>query len=1269
MRTADFSACDCLSRLLSKLQAKENALIDEKFKELTEARTWQGLNRDKIVRIMTEDAENSVEKVAKKFDEALLLLQLNEETRKKYDPDEIRQITQVVDNLKAAYLQYLTLVVETRAKSSLSTPISPEELKILESCVEKILILASSLDPIRARIGPMRSLFSLKSKIQTGEAYFKHSTFSTIDAHRNQAIQDARDFILLYKELFPNERDCDRLIESIKQCYESILKEKRGAYLYATQFNLDEFPDLLDSAATFEEARELAGKTLSNLTLSESPRAFLTAEEVQQVENLHRACEEAYIDWVLGYLARNVENSVHPIVLPILAHYVKSHPDLPMPRQEYIKAVIEKYGAAREQLRKIRGVTFNGNDVENTYRHLSDYLLAIQKLLYLHTELFPEQLNPWEEELAQRREQAQEYLITEGGLAIAEAFSLNTRSTPLFTEYPPEGSLANLLKGFQFYVASMSALKKTRREVGSEILNDARRILKQAYNQWVDRCIAHHQQKSLDLDHPNAIEELHLPLLILQMTKNRGHSRGDIIFASKSALALLDKLKPILQRNIPYNSIEEYFDQCEKLIDICVKKKLVRLEPGVKIVNGDRYLEDPHDRTIYVEFRDHFLFINYRNPVNGYSLISYKIYSSNELHARFQERRRLIQIADEISDWEAHPQPSRAVFRSVSALPISEKGAAERFVVIFIPDRNEFVMVNNKSRMTYAEISSRVISRVKNDDTLIPIVSLRQFEEVQARLKDQEQTEKLDQEFVLSEKALRTISPASILDLPPMPTDLIRSRLTYCLELLRSINFTNPKQKNYHSPMFEGHDLRQMVKKLVQFVKGRLEYYGIPKNDSMKKKWYDRFEAMLRQSILIMRERFDGAPLDKKAEVLRDNQTMVLEIGKFVQFCGARWITELNTIYRILSGRMDQLFVGDMPTIMHKILDDLKTGILNAMANETPSTVVYQSSHGLIYYMQALARLNYTIPQAELADYEDVYDAQGKSGKYKTDQEVEKGFKAHLKASTGIGLIHTTLNERMVTESRENILIALRTCIKTPPAGLAQLRKEQANELKKVQTQLDKESALSHAEKQLFIHLSTLQRNAFIIGQTEEMKTFRAQIKALIANKPSYVLAFAKQLDDQEFNAQKSKEIPLTESENAFLKAIQQQSALTHEDKQQLTQMAASKPCQLAIHECGGQEIYAKIGKEPYCRPDLINRFGLNVVPFKTQLDALKEQHASQIAELLDEQLLNLKFLRKETRMLKKPKSDELVPQEVLLLTVEGTMELLRPTGLLDTRR
>jgi hypothetical protein len=448
---------------------------------------------------------------------------------------------------------------------------------------------------------------------------------------------------------------------------------------------------------------------------------------------------------------------------------------------------------------------------------------------------------------------------------------------------------------------------------------------------------------------------------------------------------------------------------------------------------------------------------------------------------------------------------------------------------------------------------------------------------------------------------------------------------------------------------------------MVRIIKGKFDYSGIPKKNPMKQQWFHKFEALLRNVILLMRDRYDAAPSDKKSDSLFDNQMMVMEIGRIAQYCGTRWITEVNMIYRVLSGQLDLLFTGDMGTVLHRSLDIFKSGILEEMANEVPSNTQYQSSHGLIYYMQALARLKYQIPDAELADYDDTYESLGKRGKYKTDKEVELGFRARLKASIGVSVMHPDLNRKMVTDARENILTALRGMLNEYPEELEDLLKEQREALQKVHTLQTKECELTEEEKNLLRKLKTIKRNEFFT-----MQQFRSKILDLIARKPTFVLICIKQIDDDEFNAQKSKEEPLNEAESTFLKSIHPQKTLLIEDRLKLERIAQEKPCQLHVHECGGPEIYHKIGKEPFCRSDLIIRFGLSVIPFAKQIEALKEQHASQRNEILNEELLRKGLLRTEQRFMQKPDSHEMHAQEVLLLTVEGTLLLVRKSGILE---
>lgn len=1255
----------CWSFLGNKLSDLERAIFNKNFKELATTKQYYDYRQHQI--------KTYILHVPGKYDEIIASMTLTEESRKKYDRDEIQFIEQRTEQLKTAYQACCYELIEDHAKNFfLMGPSARREALELTEQLKKTI---HSDTAACKRLDQMHQFCVLNERLLRANlsSVFSQATSATLETIRNQALQDLEKLKRLYAELFPEGKETivnkhASIHKDIHDCYEGTLLEKKSIHTFAVQWNVDEFIDELEEASDFANARFRASEKLKQFNVPAVEREFLTPEELKFIEDQSKLCEETFIDWTLSYLARKARHYVHESIKETLRHYLEEHPDLPQARRSRLSAALERYIPAIIELVLITDFVYREEGVfreaglTTLYFNLYDYFTAIRKLSKLHTELFPDEANIWEESLYDKQEECRQHFNHRNAAQLFCVLQHATRGTPFFSEYPTDQSIAELARATLNYDDGKKVLCLPKERFDSALEEAASKLLttfESAFTEWLKQFYLHHRQTSAPRA-PITVEILDLLSHFLSFMSD--NAKLEVIRPH------LNRMTPFLKRYIAYETAKEYQDQFYTLVKRYIEQRLSR-EPGMMLEEKGIMLDSqPGNRMVYLCLPQASLW--FYHPITGrsHALPFLMRRLDATLDELIQHRRHLFALREEMADWERHPDKDRRLIKDVDLLLAPEHiHKTPQFVVLF-SEKNEFVVFFNKDqKLNCSDIAVRMKRGSLKDPAMSVISSLKQFEEVKQRFYEQQQFDQLDGMFRLSDRILRTISPASVLNLPKMPADRVRSSLSYLLGILKTINFRNPKQPGYIAPVYEGKDIRATLREMVKIVKGMLKYSGIPQKSPMKEQWFLRFESLLRNVILIIRDRHEAAPEDKKARVLLDNQTTVLDIAKIAHYCGTRWIIEVNTVFRIVSGSIDLLFVGDMPTIMHRTIDLFKTGILEEMVNETPSNTEYQSSHGLIYYMQALARLNYKLPEAELADYDDTYDALGKRGRYKTDKDVENGFLSKLKGSTAASVIHADLNRCMVAEARQNILGALRLMLTSHPPELASLQQEQAEVLQKIKVLQGQECPLTEVEQE-WLRIVAMCKRADYFSQLPEMKTLRARIQDLITRKPSYVLTRIKELDEAEFNAQKAKETALTELEAAFLKTLYDKKTLGPEDRLTLEKLAAQKPCQLEIHEFGGQGIYAKIGKDPYCRPDLIRRFGLVVIPFGRQIDTLKEQHASQIHELLDEELLKQGWLRKESRFMQKPGTHEWHPEEVLLLTVEGTLKLIFSAGFLEAQ-
>jgi hypothetical protein len=429
-------------------------------------------------------------------------------------------------------------------------------------------------------------------------------------------------------------------------------------------------------------------------------------------------------------------------------------------------------------------------------------------LYNLHNELFPDEFNPWEEFFQAKQTEAIVYLTSQHVSPLIAALQLAARLTPIFVEYLTDKSVAELGKTALAYNLWIQNLDLSESRFDAIIVEAVGRIsssLTRSFGDWLDQFCSYHPPSSAPF--PINAEALDF---LASFSKLFDDQEAKLVISP-----FLVKIIPILTRYLPsYTRTEDYHHLFITLVRQVVYGWL-KYEPDIEVT--DRiWMTDrqPRDRRIYysIGWGSQQLKVGYFNPITGYPhILTYSSFQQfyTQRNAFIQERNRLLACLAEIEEWENHTYLYHPLIREMALLQHDKyRNLISRFFVVFT-EKNEFLVFYNKEKkLTFGDIEGKIKNRSPKDRSFTIIRSLLQFDEVVAQFEEQKAFEQLDEQFCLSEKVVKTISPASVLNLPKMPDNLVRTSLSFLVEILKTINFRDPKQKGYICPIFEGKDLR-----------------------------------------------------------------------------------------------------------------------------------------------------------------------------------------------------------------------------------------------------------------------------------------------------------------------------------------------------------------------------------------------------------------------------------------------------------------------------
>lgn len=218
---------------------------------------------------------------------------------------------------------------------------------------------------------------------------------------------------------------------------------------------------------------------------------------------------------------------------------------------------------------------------------------------------------------------------------------------------------------------------------------------------------------------------------------------------------------------------------------------------------------------------------------------------------------------------------------------------------------------------------------------------------------------------------------AEDLSIPPAPEG---AEVSEILELFENINFSDENTDPYRDPNFltdDGteasvEDLKRYLAKLVGNIKERTPFSGTPSanNPEELNNYYDEVEKLVKHIVHFCKtESEDPEENEKKVDAL-------LNLAVAGNHCGGRYISEGRYHYASLSGSTVK---NDIPTKTLKILQDLRTGILNEIKIFVTNSLGDDGAAYDVHVHQFLLKIlgpRFGIPgSGSFRNYKDPYEA------------------------------------------------------------------------------------------------------------------------------------------------------------------------------------------------------------------------------------------------------------------------------------------------------
>lgn len=1127
-----------------------------------------------------------------------------------------------------------------------------------------------------------------------------------LDRLRDTLTQEVDAVQARFEQLFPSStnRMPDMKAELVRQHQEVIAKNTK-AHTFCKDFptKLREMEQESNVLTLMQKARTV----LEGCSLGAVERQFLTSEEIQHVEDCRFTYHQAYVKCLLGKISYD-NFSLYAEFYRAIENYTLVYRE--RIREEEMRT-LHSYSTILEGLRKAFDAysklfhPARADDQPRFRDHLSlddlikyscvyaSHLKAVNELYARHFPHFP---NPWKEEL----ERLQLLLVVE--LQSRNASSLYLIFENLLTgfngSYPqPHTQLKSFYKAYETF----SYYQYRRLEINSDTKQAYDTAFKQWRMKWKEWLTQYVQAQVPKVK--AAVNSEKIDAELLEFIQYYAAHRAKHVSDDKFELETVHTLLPLLEIFIPGITEKCQVVPLQPVLDYAkyeamfIKHAITRCGWELKIVS-ELPVAERSDKAIYLQqIKGNKHCLCHVHPISGqWLVIPIRPNHPEDTDTFVNSTKLYLKQEEEYQEWLAAPRQHVEIRHRFSAFMDAhrihlDKKCDKEVIVVFSEHCHKFLVIFNfEKSLTYHAINAMLVEYGSAKHNVLQLESLAEFDTHYFRQIDQLELQRISAQYRLSKKAYEKLSPLSEIKVPEMPKDLARTNLQWLLDIFDAINFADPRKPGYINPNTIRDDnpqyvlrvdtVRSSLATLVKCVNStpKGNYSAIPSQEAAKAKWYHNFEALMRNAILILRDRYDMMPQHQKATEMFAIQGLVLEFAKTTGHCGGRWISEANLLYGIVSGRLDVLFEGDLHAIMHKIIDILKIGTIEEMAREGLGQPGYDLSHGNLFIMRVLHNAGIAIPQAEIALYDDVYAHMGAKGKYRTAEDAFDGFNKKATCHQALRNIHEELNKRIITEKSIIIYNALRESMKKEAAIkrlLVPMQAEHAKQIKELEERKKAEAALTAEETTLLTELSNACKNPMQrIALLRDLPKMQ-RIRTLLQNKPTSAVNFEHVWRLAEFKQlleKEKRERPLTPAEIEKVKQwmekekqIKKTIDPTEEELRFLNDLADKKENQL--EEAGVvQWVNKKTAKPPFAFPPFFEKFNLQVTPYARQIDNLKEQQADEVNALLDEEAVKMGLLRKENRVMKAPNSEDTVVQEVPQMTIKGTLHLMGSSNLTE---
>jgi hypothetical protein len=1232
-------------------------------------------------------------KYTREFNTALAL-------RNRLDPEHLAELEAAINKTKKAFAAWVVKHCEVHCKTLAFPPDLEwitQQLKTHAPAEAECIQRLEALVAFKQMFTNLNKRIFSDKELQNFRPIPGEPARPALDRLRDTLNQEMNALQRCFEQLFGYTNQMMNMRDELVRQYQEVIDKNTKAHTFCKDFaaKLQEMEQESNVLTLMQKARTV----LEGCSLGAVERQFLTSEEIQHVEDCRFTYHQAYVKCLLSKISYD-NFSLCAEFHRTIENYTTLYRE--RIREEEMRT-LHSYSTILEELKKAFDVNsklylparadkqprFCFLSLDDLIQYACEYASHLKAVNEMYARHFPHFPNPWKEEL----EKLEVMLIAE--TQNRHAMGLNLIFDHLIynfkynhTKTSPHDQLSALCDAHDAHIHYMShSLSSHEKHKTVAAYNAARIEYQKKWIAWVKQYV---QAQLPKVRAAVGSEQIDAELLkFIQY-----HESNVRKFDAETYTTLL----PLIEIFVP--GVTEQWQPSligyAKYEAMFIKHAITRCGWELKIVS-ELPLADRSDKTIYLQQVRGSNRLCHVHPLTGIWMIQPVKPNHPEDIVNFIKITKLrLQQEQEYKELLVANRPSLEIYRKRDLFIDAHKHQLstrcnKEVIVVYDEVCQKFLVLFNFDKvLQYNTINSMLVEYGNARHNVLQLESLAELDHHYFRQVDQAELQKMSAQYRLSKKAYEKLSPLSEIKVPEMPKDLARTNLQWLLDIFDTINFTDPRKPGYIHPNTIRDDnpqyilrvdtVRSSLATLVKCVNStpKGNYSAIPSQEAAKAKWYHNFEALMRNAILILRNRYDMMPQHQKAAEMFAIQGLVLEFAKTTGHCGGRWISEANLLYGIVSGRLDVLFEGDLHAIMHKIIDILKIGTIEEMAREGLGQPGYDLSHGNLFIMRVLHKAGIAIPQAEIALYDDVYAHMGAKGKYRTAEDAFDGFNKKATCHQALRNIHEELNKRIITEKGIIIYNALRESMKKEAAVkrlLVPLQAEHAKQIKKLEERKKAEAALTAEETTLLTELSNACKNAMQrIALLRDLPKMQ-RIRTLLQNKPTSAINFEHVWRLAEFKQlleKEKREHPLTPAEIEKVKrwiAKEEQSKktieLSEEEIKFLNDLSDQKENQLS--EAGVIHwVNKKTAKPPFAFPPFFEKFNLLVTPYAKQIDNLKEQQADEVHALLDEEAVKMGLLRKENRVMKAPDSEDTVVQEVTQMTIKGTLHLMGSSNLTE---